>query len=295
MKILIITQVIDKKDPVLGFFHRWVEAFSKRAESTSVICLYKGESSLPNGVRVYSLGKENKKSRMVYLFRFLRYILSLRGDYDAVFVHMNEEYVLLGGIFWFLMGKNVFLWRNHYDGSWKTNLAALLSTRVFYTSAHSYTARFTNSSRMPVGIDTDFFSPQAKVRKKDSILFLSRMAPSKNPDILIEAISILKKSGSRPEAGFYGDPLPKDEGYYKKLKSIVSVRGLSENISFYRGVSNDIARDLFSSHDIFVNTSKSGMFDKTIFEAYASGALAVSSSKDLRGEVDERVPRLWSY
>ena len=30
MKLLIITQAIDINNPVLGFFHRWIEEFSKR-------------------------------------------------------------------------------------------------------------------------------------------------------------------------------------------------------------------------------------------------------------------------
>jgi hypothetical protein len=58
MKLLIITQKVDINDPILGFFHRWIEEFAKHCEKITVICLYKGTYNLPNNVKVLSLGKE---------------------------------------------------------------------------------------------------------------------------------------------------------------------------------------------------------------------------------------------
>ena len=66
---LIITQIIDKDDPILGFFHRWVEEFAKHIDHIDVICLKKGEHTLPSNVSVYSLGKEGGESRIKYTFR----------------------------------------------------------------------------------------------------------------------------------------------------------------------------------------------------------------------------------
>ena len=100
MNLLIITQKVDKNDAILGFFHRWIEEFSKNVESVVVICLYKGSYSLPENVKVLSLGKEFKQSRTKYLFRFYKFIWQERNNYDNVFVHMNQVYVLLGGLVW---------------------------------------------------------------------------------------------------------------------------------------------------------------------------------------------------
>ena len=96
MKLLIITQVIDKNHPVLGFFHRWVEEFAVHCEHVHVICLQKGVFDLPVNVTVHSLGKEDGVSRATYLLRFYKNIWQLRHEYDSVFVHMNQLYVLLG-------------------------------------------------------------------------------------------------------------------------------------------------------------------------------------------------------
>ena len=58
MKLLILTQKVDKNDPILGFFHRWVEEFARHCEQVTVIALGVGEYDLPQNVRVFSLGKE---------------------------------------------------------------------------------------------------------------------------------------------------------------------------------------------------------------------------------------------
>ena len=72
MKLLIVTQKVDKNDPILGFFHRWIEEFARHVEFVTVICLGVGEYSLPVNVKVLSLGKEKKKSRLKYIFMFYK-------------------------------------------------------------------------------------------------------------------------------------------------------------------------------------------------------------------------------
>src|ERR1041385_8548279 len=120
MRLLVTTQAVDLNDPVLGFFHRWIEELAKHYEHVHVICLKEGEQRLPSNVSVHSLGKEQGRSRVKYLVLFYRYIWTLRNEYDAVFVHMNQEYVLLGWKLWFLLGKRIVLWRNHKKGSFLT-------------------------------------------------------------------------------------------------------------------------------------------------------------------------------
>src|SRR3989344_1998355 len=113
MKLLIITQKVDKNDPILGFFHAWLNEFAKNLESIIVICLYKGEVNLPNNVKVLPLGKENGVSRIKYIFNFYKYIWNERKNYDKVFVHMNPIYVILGGFAWSFLGKRIALWYTH--------------------------------------------------------------------------------------------------------------------------------------------------------------------------------------
>jgi glycosyltransferase involved in cell wall biosynthesis len=279
MRLLITTQAVNLDDPVLGFFHGWIGEFSKRAESISVICLKEGRHSLPANVSVLSLGKESGASRATYLFRFYRNIWRLRGTYDAVFVHMNPEYVVLGGLLWRLMGKRVYLWRNHWSSGILTDLAVALSHTTFCTSKSSYIARYTKNILMPVGIATDAFTPSDTPRPR-SILSLGRIAPSKNIHVMLAALKILEEKGIEFTASIYGDALEKDGRYLAAQKNYVAHEGLSDRVSFFPGVSNRETPALYASHQIFVNASASGMFDKTIFEALSCGALSIASSAD---------------
>ncbi len=287
-KLLIITQKVDRDDPVLGFFHKWVEEMSKKFESIIVICLEKGRSELPENVKVLSLGKEERQSRLQYIIHFYWYILSEKKNYDAVFVHMNQQYVVLGACVWKALHKSIYMWRNHVAGSLTTKLAVRLCDKVFCTSEFSYTARYKKAVIMPVGVNTNLFKKELETTKiPKSILFLSRMAPIKKPDMVIEAFSEMKSRGVDFRASFYGDPSPRDVAYYDTLKKKIVENGLSESVALHAGISNSETVSVYNSHEIFVNLTPSGSYDKTIFEAMACETLILASNRSLYGLVHE--------
>ena len=271
MRLLITTQKVDKNDPILGFFHRWVEEFSKHIDFVTVICLEAGTFNLPKNV------KHSVLNKLWYIFRFYKYIWNERKNYDSVFVHMNQEYVILGWKFWWLWNKKIFLWRNHAKGNIITRLAILLSNKVFYTSPQSFTARFKKAVIMPVGIDTDFFKPDSSVEKKpNSILFLGRTAPVKR---VLEFVEWFNKLEEKFTATVAGEALPQDKEYEELVQSRASDR-----IKFIGAVTQDQALKLYQSHETYVNFTQSGSMDKTIFEATAVGLNVVSTNDDLRGK-----------
>ncbi len=289
MKILVLTQKIDIKDSYLSFFHDWALELAKHFSFVTIICLSKGQYELPANTKVLSLGKEYKPSRLRYIWRFYRQIWRERKNYEAVLVHMNQEYILLGGLFWLILGKKIYMWRNHHAGSILTDLAALFCTKVFCTSKYSYTAKYKKTVLMPVGANTDLFQRKAEIQRQPlSILFFGRIAPVKRPDLLIEVLSGLKKSSQKFTASFYGDALPADASYHESLKKKVETEGLSDCVQFYLGSPNWGATQIYNSHEIFVNLSTSGMYDKTIFEAMACECLVLASNENLHGLIDEQ-------
>ena len=282
MRLLFITQVLDMNDSVLGAYHGWVKALAEKTDSVIVACLFEGEHALPDNVTIFSLGKEKgKKPAVVYALRFLKLAWRLRKQYDTVFVHMNQEYLLLAGVPWKFLGKQMYLWRNHYSGTWLTDIAVAFCTKVFCTSRYSYTAKFKKTLLMPVGVDLERFETSGnEVRVPGSILFFSRISPSKRVDVFIEALRMLAKKGVAFSASVYGSPTPKDETYYTNVKARAGTLGLNEFTKFFSGIPNTQAPAVFRSHDIYVNCSASGMFDKVLFEAAASGCVVVAQSKD---------------
>lgn len=286
MKLLVCTQIMDKEDSTLGFFQKWASLLGGQFDVVNVVCLKEGKHTLPDNVQVHSLGKESARGggliqRLRYAFRFYSLVWKLRHEYDAVFVHMNQEYVLLGGILWKVLGKKIFMWRNHYDGSILTDIAALFCTKVFCTSKFSYTAKYKKTVLMPVGVDQESAHIDEVIeRKPNSILFLGRLDISKKPHILIDALGILSRKGIQFTATFVGGPSKDDAQYPEGLRAQVERLGLGGCTLFTGAVPNTETYRYYRSHEIFVNCSRSGMLDKTMFKAVACGCLVLVTSKD---------------
>ena len=282
MKILVITQAVDRNNTVLGFFHEWIIQFAKKAELVNVICLEKGDFDLPANVKVMSLGKENLRSRFSYILNFYKYIWNTRKEYDLVFVHMNQEYVLLGSLIWKILGKKIFMWRNHPKGSFLTRVAVFLSNTVFCTSTSSYTAQFSKTEIMPVGVDTNLFkTSEAIPRYNNSLLMLGRIAPVKNNILAFDVLLKLRDRGVEAKLDFVGGHLYKDQDYYFNL--VDSAKRFENNaVTFRKGVPFNETASIYNSHTIFLNFTEIGSFDKTIIEALACGQLVVTTNQSLQ-------------
>ncbi|MES2087683.1 MAG: glycosyltransferase [Patescibacteria group bacterium] len=286
MRILIVTQKIDERDAVLGFMHGWIAEFSKQAESVVAICLEKGEVNLPNNVKVFSLGKEKLKitnyklktfSRLLYSWRFVRYIVQNRNEYDAVFVHMNPEYIVLGGIFWKLFGKTVTLWYAHKSTPWHLKVALFFTDIVFTSTTSGFRLKSKKVKVIGQGIDTGKFNtehrPQNTNQKELRIVTVGRITPSKDYDTLIEAIEKVRQEISTPiTVDIIGPRLTfLDEAYLARLKEKVAKKDLSGVINFKGAVANVDLPYKLSEYDLFVNMGHTGSLDKVVPEAMAVG------------------------
>jgi hypothetical protein len=64
MHLVVLTQVLDRDDAVLGFFHGWCEAFAEHVTRLTVVAQRVGDVQLPGNVDVRSLGKERGGGRV---------------------------------------------------------------------------------------------------------------------------------------------------------------------------------------------------------------------------------------
>jgi glycosyltransferase involved in cell wall biosynthesis len=204
---------------------------------------------------------------------------------------MNQEYILLGGLFWKLSGKKIYFWRNHPKGSWLTEIAVWFSERVFCTSTHSFTAKFKKTEILPSGIDTDLFFIDNKVPVlPNSILSLGRISPIKNIDKIVELAFALDKEGVDFVLDIVGDPVnPEDCQYLEKLVARSKILNDKGKINFISAVSQEGAALMFKSHEIFLNLTPSGSMDKTILEAAASGSIPIVTNKFFSGIFEEKM------
>lgn len=296
MKLLVVTQIVDTNDSNLGFFHAWLEKLAGRVEHLTVICLKKGEYQLPSNVTVVSLGKESGSSRWSRIINFYHLTcITYRKEYDHVFVHMNPEYVILGGPLWRLMGKKVLLWYTHKAVNWRLRLAAVFANKIFTASKESCRL---NSPKVEVvghGIATDSFLSRGDVEAGDPIRFLSvaRLSPVKDLETVILAIAELKKNPTRPLLlDIVGDAITKqDKEYEKTLHELVAKTGLGDVIHFLGGKTHQEMRAIYPDHDVLLHTSKTGSIDKVVLEALAAG-LAVFTTSDAYGNFEEVLVRV---
>ncbi|MBP9771671.1 MAG: glycosyltransferase family 4 protein [Candidatus Pacebacteria bacterium] len=280
MKLLILTQKMDSSDSNLGFFHRWVEAFAKRCESIIVICLYEGTHNLPKNVRVMSLGKEEGVSRIKYLWRFYSYIWTYRAEYDNVFVHMNQIYVVLGGLLWRLLNKRIGLWYAHGAVSFSLRLASIMTNSVFTSTTEGF--RIDTKKRRVVGqgIDTDLFTPKENYTlvAPARLVTLGRITPSKNIDMMIDTLAALLASGMSATLDVVGSPDQGNEGYLAVLREHTRRAGLDNAVHFVGGVPYQELPKLLLGYDLFINAGKTGSLDKAVLDAAAAGLPVVSSN-----------------
>lgn len=277
MKLLILTQKVDKNDDLLGFFHGWIREFAKHFEKVIVIALEVGEHDLPDNVKVLSLGKELsyqlfKKS--IYILKFYKYILQERRNYDTVFVHMNKEYILLGGWVWRMMGKKIGLWYAHGHVPIGLKIAEKF-VHIIFTSTESG-CRISSPKIKVVGqgIDVDYFKPEEKKVKSNifKIITVSRISPSKDLVTLIKAIDILNQDNSLPNFSVEiigGVGLNEQANYLAELKNLIKEKQLEQKINFLGSIPNNKIIQYLRDADLFVNTSLTGSLDKAMLEAMA--------------------------
>ena len=208
MRLLIITQKVDARDQLLGFFIDWIKRFSEKFEKITVLCLEKGEFSLPENVEVISLGKERDNSqfsifsdplsrienprlqsnrddfqsisnviifkKIKYLFKFYKHIWHKRKDYNMVFVHMNPIWVVLGGPPWRLLRKKVYFWYTSGGVTFKLKIAEKFADKIFTASKESFRLLSKKVIVTGHGIDTELFKPDlSRLNLKEEALRLN--------------------------------------------------------------------------------------------------------------------------
>jgi len=124
---------------------------------------------------------------------------------------------------------------------------------------------------VPNGIDIQKIKNQnEKIKNKEGkiIITTSRLVPKNGIDILIEAISILKKEGLSGEiqCQILGSG-PEEE----KLKELTRILGLSDDVVFLGHIDPEVVYAYLSNADIFVRPSRSEGLGSSFLEAMGAG------------------------
>ena len=215
-QILFITQKIHQNDDDLAFVILWIKEMIKQGAKVKVICLQRGD--FDDSFEVYSLGKEKGAGRIQRIFTFFKLIFTLK--YNRVFVHMNPEYVSLGGWYWWLRRKPIYLWYTHYTMHLHLWLSGFLSKRMFAATSQSLPQYDDNPKKVITGhgIDMSFWLKDSEEKRQQpkQILTVHRICRSKRLELSIKALKYLPQDFTLK---VYGRDVEKD--YYLEIKELI--------------------------------------------------------------------------
>lgn len=278
MRLLIVTQKVDKHDPILGFFHGWLRELATAFDSIEVIAQQVGAHSLPRNVTVHSLGKEKGSGKAAQVRRFWRLQWTLRSRYDAAFVHMTPIWAVIGAPEWGAFGKKIYLWYEARGARWPLRLALRVVTKVFSASPHGMPIATRKSVVTGHGIDTDLFCPGTEEPEPNLLLTVGRVTQAKNLPVLIRCLRDLP---STAYLVIVGRPLTeRDKLLRADLTEQIGNLGLKGRVTIQERPHGEV-RGLLRRCALFVHASATSL-DKALLEAMACGCLTLSSSSVAR-------------
>lgn len=290
MKILIITQKVDYDDPILGFFHNWLEQFSKRTQNIYVICLSKGKVNLPDNVNVLSLGKESGISKIGLFINLQKYLFKNLKIVDGIFYHMCPEYVIAAWPLVRLNKKKSILWFVHRSVNWKLKIANRLVNKIFTSSKQSCRIDSGKIDIVGHGINTEFFKPIIGISKKKEIICVGRITPIKDQLTLIRAAQLIYKNKPAFEYVFkiIGSPyIGSDRKYYNEVLDCIAKGGVGFKINVIPSASFLNMPKVYNQSSLLVNLCPTGGMDKVVLEAMACNLPVLVSNESFKTILEE--------
>lgn len=279
MKILIITQKVDKDDSVLGFFQGWIEHLAQHVDEIMVIALSKGAYDLPKNVTVVSLGKEKGAFKITQALRFYFYTFKFLKKSDGVFVHMAPEYVKALYPFNIFYRRPLIMWYAHIKVSQTARWALKKADRILTPSKESFEVDSEKVIATGHGIDTELFTPRVVPPSKPPIILtMSRVSYVKRIHIFIEALNVLKKKYPYItfKALITGKPArTEDTKYMNELKELIKKYKLENHVQWYTELTQGEMPEVYNHASVFVRPQGGGGFGKADLAALACGVPTV--------------------
>ena len=292
MRLLFLTQWLDRGDAVLGFVPRWVEGLAARVERLRVVCLWSGDlEGLPDNVDVRTVGRSGR------LGRFLRYRRALGESFsegfDTVLAHMVPRYALLAAGPARRAGAPVYLWYTHKGVDRRLRRAERVVEGIFTASAESLRLDTPKRRVTGHGIDTGHFAlANQRPAKPPRLLAVGRLTPAKDPLTLLAALSILVSRGYDLRLDWVGGGLAAgDAAFGRTVMEQIELGGLTDRVHLLGDVPYREIPARYGEASVLCSTSLTGSVDKVVLEAMACGRPVVTCNEAFGPLFEELGPR----
>ncbi len=282
MRLLMYTPTLDVNDRVFAFTRGWVQAFQEASgKDLLLVTRFLRGGDLPERVTGVELGK----TWFTRIVRLWHVSFAHRKEYDAVFVHMTPQMMLVGLPVWRLLGKKVFFWYAHGSTPWYLRVALALSDGAFSPNPTSLRLSSDKIHYVGHGIDTHLFHPDARVQREAIFRTIGRVTPKKRIEQTLEILAEFYKR--YPELAWQYEvigPSLGEDVYVKQLQERTHDLGLDERVTYRaQGVPYKELPALYQSCAAFLSTSDTGSMDKAVLEALACGTPVFATGEAYRG------------
>jgi glycosyltransferase involved in cell wall biosynthesis len=187
----------------------------------------------------------------------------------------------------------IITWYAHRKVTALVKLAYRWSDRVVSVNESSYRYRHDKLVSIGHGIDVDLFAPNG-VKPDDPpvVVSVGRLSPIKDLTTLVEAIEILRTSGSRVRGALVGCAPERDLVYEKSLRQRVGELGLQDAIVFAGAIPLRDMVGWYRRSFAHVNLCGTGALDKAPLEAMASGRPTLVANEGFRETLGRYAPVL---
>ncbi|RKY21491.1 MAG: hypothetical protein DRQ55_04140 [Planctomycetota bacterium] len=290
MRLVILTQVLDQRDAVLGFFHTWCEVLCRHVDELVVLAQQVGQVQLPANASVVSLGREQGAGRSAMAARMLRYLIGLprRTGRTVILGHMVPRFVLNAAPAAALRRFPMYLWYTHKGVDLSLRMAAPLVKKVFTASPESFRLESAVSRRVVTGhgIDCQHFSPGREPREV-GVLSVGRLAASKGQ---LELLDALARVDPAPCVELAGDILLDSDRSYRDQVA-ARARCMPGPVSLLGAVPYPDVAGVMRRAKLLVNSSRTGSVDKVVLEAMACGTIPLTCNESFRSVFDDDLQR----
>jgi glycosyltransferase involved in cell wall biosynthesis len=278
VRLLFLTQVLDRQHGVLGFVVRWIAEFAKHTDAVRVVALEVGDTAgLPDNVDWIEIGRKGRVGRY---FKYRSTLHQAMGEdgFDAVLSHMVPRYALMAAGPARKHGARPYLWYTHKGVDSRLRRAVPMVLKTFTASAESLRLDAPNRMVTGHGIDTNHFDLDAPTFTSPyRILSVGRLTPAKDPLCVLRGVRRLLDAGHEVALDWVGGGLTKsDEGFSQKVQREIEQLDLVGCVFLHGEVPYAEVDRFFQSADFLVNASHTGSVDKVVLEAMAARRPAIS-------------------
>jgi len=279
VRLLFITQVLDRNDPILGFTARWIEGLARLTEQVRVIALEVGDTDgLGANVDWRVVGRSGRIKR--YLM-FRRYLSEAFGEgFGHVLTHMVPRYSLMAAGPARRAAARHFMWYTHSGVDARLRRAVHTVECVFTASEESLGLDLPNKVVTGHGIDLSFYPRvEAPTGLPQVLLSAGRLTPSKDPLTILKALALLLEEGRDVRLEWAGGALAQgDPAFGHQVQEQVHSLGLQERVLFHGPIAPSEMPALYQRAGLFLSASRTGSVDKVVLEAMATGRGIVTSN-----------------